>query len=111
MLCGPQNGMRALGQTVEGSVSDSGAPFDHELPLTKGQCVRAFAVADEGVSDLDVALLAPGGAVVATDGIDDRWPILLPDRAICVDADGKYTLRLKAKKGRGRFALSTWLLP
>ena len=111
MLCGPQNGMRQLGETLEGDTSDSGAPVEQALSLTKGQCVRSFAVADPGVADLDLALVSPSGVTLAADGIDDRWPVLLPDRAVCVDVDGRYVVRVRAKKGRGRFALSTWLLP
>lgn len=111
LLCGPQNGMRKLGETVEGDVSDAGAPVDQLVSLTRGQCVRAFAVAEPGVADLELSLVSPSGVTLAADGIDDRWPILLPDRAVCVDADGGYTVRVRAKKGRGRFALSTWLLP
>ena len=111
ILCGPQNGMHRLGDTVEGTVADVGPATEQEISLSKGQCVRVFAVGDVGITDLDVALLAPGGTVVAQDGIDDRWPILLPDRAVCAEIDGKYVVRVKAKKGRGRFAVSTWLLP
>ncbi|MCC6648101.1 MAG: hypothetical protein IT374_21345 [Polyangiaceae bacterium] len=111
MLCGPQNGMRQLGATVEGEVSDAGPPVDEAVSLTKGQCVRAFAVAEASVADLDLSLVSPSGATLAADRIDDRWPILLPDRAACVDADGSYTVRVRAKRGRGRFARSIWLLP
>ncbi len=111
LLCGPQNGMRRLGETLEGEASDTGASVEHAVSLGKGQCVRAFAVAEASVADLELALVGPSGVTLATDGGDDRWPILLPDRAVCVDVDGSYTVRVRARKGRGRFALSTWLLP
>lgn len=111
ILCGPPNGMRQHGDVVSGEVSEGAAPREHKTDVERGQCLRVFAVGDEGVRDLDVALVDARGEVVATDGIDDRWPIVQPDRAVCFADGGAVTIRVSARKGSGKYAAWAWLLP
>lgn len=113
MMCGPATGMRAVGDVQEGTPGTSHGPAKHTFDALKGQCVRVFAVSSEDVPDLDLALSSPTGEILARDGIDDRWPILWPDRAVCLPVDGKYTVDVttKAPQAKGRYAIWTWLLP
>ena len=101
--------MRAHGPLVDETID--AAPKDHPIEIGRGQCVRIFAVAEASVPDLDLTLLAPNGETLAVDGIDDRWPILLPDRPICVADAGTYVIRVRARQGTGRYAMQAWLLP
>jgi hypothetical protein len=103
--------MRQMGPVTEGSVVAGAPAVEHELALERGQCVRVFAVGDEGVVDLDLALDAPSGARLAVDGIDDRWPMLLPDRPVCVTEAGRFSIKVSARQGAGRYAMQAWLLP
>jgi hypothetical protein len=100
-----------MGPATGVSVAAGAPAVEHELSLERGQCVRVFAVGDEGVTDLDLALDAPSGARLAVDGIDDRWPMLLPDRPVCVAEAGRFSIKVSARKGAGRYAMQAWLLP
>jgi hypothetical protein len=69
-----------------------------------------FAVADRGVADLDVAVRSSRGAVIASDGGDDAWPMVQPDRPFCALEDDDATVEISARKGAGRFAMEVWVL-
>lgn len=103
--------MRPAWPIAEGELDERGAPATHALVLGRGECARVFAVASAGVVDLDVALVAPSGAVLVEDAIDDRWPIVPPDRALCVVDAGAYAVRVGARKGKGSYAVQAWVLP
>jgi hypothetical protein len=92
-------------------VAEKGPPDVHPVELGRGACVRALAIGSAGVSDLDLTLLDPAGALVATEGVGDRWPMLLPDRTVCVRAAGAYGLRVSARRGEGSFAAQVWAVP
>lgn len=111
MLCGPSLGMRAAWPIAEGVVDDQGPPREHGLTLERGACARVFAASAPGVADLDVELVAPGGAVIVEDAIDDRWPIVPSDRGACVSDGGAYVVRVRARKGKGAYAVQAWVLP
>jgi hypothetical protein len=109
--CGAGLGLRPIGAPWEGKVREKGPPDEHPIVLERGACVRAMAVGEAGISDLDLTLLDPAGATVATEGVGDRWPLLLPDRAVCVRAAGTYRLRVSARRGEGSFAAQAWVAP
>ena len=111
MLCGPSVGMHAAWPIAEGEVDEHGPPRTHTLSLARGECARVFAVASVDVADLDVQLVSPEGAVIVEDAIDDRWPIVPPDRAVCVVDPGAYAVRVRARKGKGSYAVQAWVLP
>jgi hypothetical protein len=111
MLCGPSLGMHAAWPIAEGEIDERGPPKEHSLTLARGECVRVFAVSSPSVPDLDVEILAPGGAVRIEDAIDDRWPIVPSDRAECVTDAGAYAVRVRARKGKGAYAVQAWVLP
>lgn len=110
LLCGPANGMRPVAPAWEGRL-DEGAQREHVFSVERGQCVRAFAVGDGNIRDLDLTLLDPRASALGADSIDDRWPILPPDGTICALSDGPHTLRVAARKGSGSYAAQVWLLP
>ena len=103
--------MRPAFPLAEGEVDEREAAREHPLPLMRGECARIFAVGAPGVADLDVQLVTPAGAVLVEDAIDDRWPIVPPDRAVCVQDGGAYVIRVRARKGRGAYAVQAWVLP
>jgi hypothetical protein len=109
ILCGPANGMKPVGTTTLGEASDT--PTEHELDVRQGDCFRVFAVADATVSDLAVVVRDPKGGPVASDHNNDRWPILNPDGPFCLVDPGKYSVEVRARQGRGKYALQIWRLP
>lgn len=111
ILCGPENGMRRLSKrALEGSVAEGQLPFVEKIQAVRGECYRVFAAADRGVTDLDVAVRSSRGVVIATDGGEDGWPIVQPDRPFCALEDDSLSVEISARKGAGRFAAEVWVL-
>jgi hypothetical protein len=109
ILCGPANGMKPVGAMAQGDVTDNAI----ELPLEvrQGDCFRIFAVAESTVSDLAVVVRDPKGGPIASDHNNDRWPILNPDGPFCLVDAGKYSVEVRARQGKGKYALQIWRLP
>jgi hypothetical protein len=111
LLCGPENGMRRLSKNaLEGSVAEGQPPVTERMRAVRGECYRVFAAADRGVSDLDVAVRSSRGVMIASDGGEDGWPIVQPDRPFCALEDDGVTVEISARKGAGRFAAEVWVL-
>lgn len=108
-MCGPPNGMIAVGPVRSGDALD--AAEDHRLEAEAGNCFRIFAVADAFVSDLGVEVISPRGHAITWDRNGDRWPVLDPNGPFCLFDAGTYTIRARALSGQGRYALQIWRLP
>ncbi len=112
LLCGPENGMVRLSkEPLEGAVTEGGPPITTRFAAVRGECYRVFAVADAGVSDLDVVVRSSRGTAVAADHGEDAWPIVQPDRPLCALEDDKLDVEVTARRGSGRFAAEIWRLP
>jgi hypothetical protein len=110
LLCGPENGMHRMGDTLVGALAEGEAKSAGTFRVVHGECYRVFAVAEPSVTDLDVAVQSSHGANVATDQSEDGWPIVQADRPFCPLDDDTYTLELTARRGHGRFAVEVWRL-
>jgi hypothetical protein len=108
MMCGPANGMRQLGATLEGDVT-AAAPARHTFPVRAGDCYRLFAVARD-VTNLDVTVTSGQGSRVAADLSEDAWPIVDPDRPICTFGDDTFGVEVASRDGAGPYALQIWQL-
>ncbi len=110
VLCGPQNGMTKLSDAREAEVNEGGAGREHHFEAKPGDCYRVFAVAEPAVQDLDVEVLSPSKKRVAFDTSDDRWPVVRPDGPFCVTEEGQHRVRVRAQRGKGRYAIEIWRL-
>ena len=108
LWCGPENGMTPFGPMVMGEVDR--APQEHAIEVESGECLRIFAVSEFTLADLAVEVSGPRGERVASDHNGDRWPILNPDGPFCLFDPGKHTIRVRARRGKGRYALQVWHL-
>lgn len=111
LLCGPENGMwRQSKEPLEGRVAEGQPGVSQKVKVLRGNCYRVFAVGGPGVINLDIDLQSSRGATIATDGGEDAWPILQPDRPFCPLEDDTVTVEIRAKRGEGRFAAEIWVL-
>jgi hypothetical protein len=111
LLCGPPNGMAQLGtETTTGTVAEGKSPLSYGFPARRGSCYRLFAVADPGVTDLNVTVRSSRGTELARDHSEDRWPILEPERPFCTYEDDSFTVELAAAHGAGAVAAQVWVL-
>jgi hypothetical protein len=108
-LCGPPNGMRRVAAT-QSEVAEAAQGREHRWRVRGGECFRVFAVAEPGVSDLDVEIFGPQGKRFAFDTTDDRWPVVNPDGPFCLVREGEYRAVVRAQRGSGRYAIEIWRL-
>jgi len=112
MMCGPPNGMQLVDAgPMTGAVDAAAKPVTHRFSAQRGACYRVFAVAEPGVSDLDVAVRSSRGSRLATDHSEDCWPIVDPDRPFCTFDDDTFVIEVHARRGAGRYAVELWKLP
>jgi hypothetical protein len=78
------------------------------LRVRKGRCYRLFAVADSGVRDLDVSILAPDGRLVAADLSKDAWSVVPPRAPWCPDEEGPFAIDVSVADGEGSYILGLW---
>ncbi len=72
-------------------------------------CYRVIAVAGAGVKDVQLVLTDAAGREIAADRTpDDLFPMLYPNREICLDAVSLLNLSIVVKKGSGDVAGGVW---
>ena len=71
----------------------------------------AMSQAQSNAADLQGVVRDPKGGPVASDHNNDRWPILNPDGPFCLVEAGTYTAEVRARQGKGKYALQIWRLP
>jgi len=109
LLCGPENGMRLIGSMSTGEAAESAS--EHPFDVRSGECFRIFAVAGPDVTELSVEVYDANDVNVASDGDRDRWSVLMRDGPLCPLRGGKYTVRVRARRGKDKYALEIWRLP
>jgi hypothetical protein len=67
----------------------------YKLKLIGGMCYRYFAVADNGITDLDILVTKPGGALVADDKTSHPVAIIEFDKTWCMDDDADYEFHIE----------------
>lgn len=97
------SGMQPVTTAARLSIRE-GARIEADVPITAGRCYRVVT-ASEGIADLDLALVAPGGGgLVQEDGTDDGNPTLGVLRPLCPAQPGNYRVVARAERGGGAFA-------
>jgi hypothetical protein len=109
LVCGPQTGMRRAAEPIEGPATEQGDR--HPFAVRADTCYRIFAVADPGVTDLDVAVLSVRGSRLAQDDSADRVVMVDAARPFCSFADDELTIEVRANRGLGRYAMHIYQLP
>jgi hypothetical protein len=118
LMCGPQNGMTRLGDTMTGHTAD---PVAHTFAAKAGACYRVIGVADDGVRDLDIGVLSGVRGVPAaatgsgmrlySDHGDEPLAIVERERPFCSLEDDTFTVAVSAGEGQGRYAVQVYGLP
>lgn len=108
-MCGPVNGMQQHGATLQGRLQ--GGPTRHDFALKQGECYRIFAVASEGVANLDLRVFSGRGTLLHKDRSHHRWPIVEASRPFCSFADDRFRVEVTSSSGKGHYALQVWRLP
>jgi hypothetical protein len=107
--CGEPTGLEAVTPVAWGEAQAEDGPSERlAFRARAGRCYRIFAVGDDGVEDLDVAVLDPDGRLAAADVSRDRFPVVPPRGPLCAEREGVYTIEIAVAKGRGGWALQVF---
>lgn len=108
MLCGAPRGYGAAAPVHVGRQKAEEPAERLTFRARKGRCYRFFAVGDGAVRDLDVAVIAPDGRLVAADLSKDAWSVVPPRGPFCPDEEGPFAVDVSVADGEGAYALGVW---
>lgn len=109
LMCGPVNGMIQHGATRRGKLKSE--PSRHRFAAKQGECFRVFAVASEGIANLDVRIVSARGTLLHKDRSHHRWPVVEATRPFCSFADDTFGIEIIGAAAGGSYALQVWKLP
>ena len=111
--CGTPTGLAEYAKPVTGKLHHVHDKRDtYTLKLLSGMCYRYFAVADTGITDLDILVQKTNGALVADDKQTSQVAIIESDKAWCMDADAEYEFHLEIEgSGKGGYTFGVWAKP
>lgn len=112
--CGTPTGLVKYVEPKEGrlhAVHDKRDVFSVEV--RKGMCYRYFAVADNGIADIDILIEKPGGALIGTDKTTQPVAIINTGEPWCVtDYDQKLHFAIEIDgHGAGGYTFGAWARP
>jgi hypothetical protein len=111
--CGAPTGLVEYAKPVFGKLHHKHDPSDvFTLPVLGGYCYRYFAVADGSITDLDLLIEKPGGALVGDDKTSSPIAIIESDQTWCQDDDQTLEFHVKVDGvGHGGYAFGVWARP
>ncbi|MGZ3418800.1 MAG: hypothetical protein ACXWUG_22080 [Polyangiales bacterium] len=109
--CGAPTGLKEYAKTVSGKL-DSKHPRDtYVFKMAGGFCYRFFAVADDTISNLDIRVQRPEGALVSIAASKNFVAIMDPDRVWCKTHDRDFRLVVETSAGQGNYKFGVWARP
>lgn len=111
--CGGPTGLLEYAHPVTGKLHHKHDKRDtYSLKLAGGLCYRYFGVADGGITDLDILIEKPNGALVADDKTSQPVAIIESDKPWCLDQDAEYNFQIEVDgAGKGGYTFGVWARP
>jgi hypothetical protein len=110
--CGTPTGMMKFTEPAEGRLHSKLDKRDHfNLKVFKNMCYRYFAVADDGIKDIDIIVLKKG-ALLAMDKTEHPIAVIDTDKLWCVDEDMDLDFAVEIDgPGAGGYTFGVWTRP
>lgn len=110
--CGTPNGMLKYVEPRDGRLHAKKDKADlFQVKVYKNMCYRYFAVADDGIKDIDILVLKKG-AMMAMDKTSHPVAIIDHDKLWCVDEDMDLDFRVEIDgPGAGTYTFGVWTRP
>jgi hypothetical protein len=111
--CGAATGLAEYAKPVNGKLHHKVDKRDtFSIKLAGGMCYRYFAVADSGITDLDILIEKPGGAIIGDDKQSSPIAIVDGDKTWCMDDDATYEFHIEVDgAGKGNYMFGVWAKP
>ena len=110
--CGTPTGMLEYVKPHEGRLHAKHDKRDEfRVKVQKGMCYRYFAVADDGIKDIDIIVLKKG-ALYAMDRTEHPIAVIDTDKLWCVDEDMELQFNIEVDgRGAGGYTFGVWTRP
>jgi hypothetical protein len=110
--CGTPTGMLEYTKPAEGRLHAKHDKRDEfKLKVQKNMCYRYFAVADDGIKDIDIIVLKKG-ALIATDRTEQPVAVIDTEKLWCVDEDMDLQFNIEVDgRGAGGYTFGVWTRP
>lgn len=110
--CGTPTGMMKYTEPSEGRLHHKLDKRDHfQIKVYKGMCYRYFAVADDGIKDIDIIVMKKG-ALLAMDKTEQHIAVIDTDKLWCVDDDMELDFAVEVDgAGAGHYTFGVWTRP
>jgi len=110
--CGTPTGMLEYTKPAEGRLHAKHDKRDEfTLKVQKNMCYRYFAVADDGIKDIDIIVLKKG-ALLAMDKTEQSVAIIDTEKLWCVDDDMELEFKIEIDgRGAGGYTFGVWTRP
>lgn len=111
--CGTPTGLVEYAKPVHGRLHHKHDKRDtFTMKLAGGMCYRYFTVADGTITDIDILVLKPSGALVADDKTSHPVAIIDPAQPWCIDKDAEYVFAIEVDgPGKGGYTFGVWARP
>jgi len=109
--CGGPTGLKEYVKTVTGKLDAKHLRDVYTFKMVGGYCYRFFAVADDTVSNLDIRVQRPEGALVSIAASKNFVAIMNPDRVWCKTHDREFRLVVETSAGKGNYTFGVWARP
>lgn len=111
--CGTPTGLVEYAKPAEGHLHHDGDKRDSfTLELMSGICYRYFAVADDGITDLDILIETPAGVIVADDKQSSSVAIIEAGKPWCMTDAATYDFHVEVDgQGKGKYLFGVWAKP
>lgn len=105
--CKAATKLKLMGKTLTGDLAEHGTQ-SFPLEAKASHCYRVYAMASDGIKDLDVVMKDSAQIVVGQDSTDDPSPVVSEDGAVCFSKDDKVAVVVTLDAGKGSYALQIW---
>lgn len=109
--CGTGTGMREFVKTVTGSLDEKHRRDIYAFKMAGGFCYRFFAVADDTVRGIKIAVQRPEGALLSMAASKNFVAIMNPDGTWCKTKDREFRLVVESLAGSGKYSFGVWARP
>jgi hypothetical protein len=110
--CGTPTGMLEYTKPHEGRLHVKHDVRDEfKVSVQKGMCYRYFAVADDGIKDIDMIILRKG-SLLGTDHANQQVAVIDAEKLWCIDEDEELQFNIEVDgRGAGGYTFGVWARP
>jgi hypothetical protein len=100
--------MHRIGQPIQGSRQNLDPAQSIPLHVEANHCYRIYGLSEDGLKDLDIAVIDSAGKSAGEDGSDSPDAVVLEDGKLCFSQADDVKVNVAAGSGGGKFVVEIW---